>query len=54
MEKADPTSEIFECRECGLHYVDAGTAQKCAEWCLKYSSCNLEITSLSVERINDI
>lgn len=53
MEKLDSTNEIFECLECGLHYVDADMAQKCAEWCLKYASCNLEITALSVERTND-
>ncbi len=50
MEEITDNKEYFECLECGLHYRDAATAQKCAAWCLKYTSCNLAIAALSVER----
>lgn len=40
----------YACSECGLHYLDKTTAQKCAIWCKEHKSCNLEITKLSVER----
>lgn len=41
--------ELFECPECGLHYVDEELAEKCAAWCSKYKSCNLEIIKYSIE-----
>lgn len=50
MEEIDTSAEAYECQECGLHYSDEATAQKCAEWCKKYSSCSIEITALSLER----
>src|SRR5574337_1367852 len=36
--------KLYQCPECGLHYKDKKTADKCAAWCSKYKSCNLEIT----------
>lgn len=41
--------QLFQCLECGLHYEDEATCKKCAAWCSKYMSCNLEITKDSVE-----
>lgn len=39
----------YRCPECGLHYRDKATMKKCAAWCAKYKSCNLEIARLSIE-----
>lgn len=39
----------YQCLECGLHYEDEATTKKCAAWCSKYKSCNLEITRTSIE-----
>ncbi len=41
--------KLYQCTECRLHYEDEETAKKCAAWCGKYKSCNLEITRLSEE-----
>lgn len=40
---------IFECQECGLHYIDTATAESCKAWCKETKSCNLAITKKSVE-----
>ena len=39
----------YRCSECGLHYKDKATMEKCTVWCTKYKSCNLEIARLSIE-----
>jgi len=41
--------KVYQCPECGLHYEDGKTANKCEAWCSKYKSCNLEIIKDSVE-----
>lgn len=41
--------QIFDCIECGLHYRDKETAEKCEAWCRETKSCNIEITQQSVE-----
>ncbi len=41
--------KTYQCHECGLHYRNKSTMQKCAAWCAKYKSCNLDITVQSVE-----
>jgi hypothetical protein len=41
--------EPFQCKECGLHYEDKATAEKCAGWCREHMSCNLDITKHSIE-----
>lgn len=46
---ATPT-ELYQCLECGLHYRNQETANKCEAWCKEHNSCNLEITRQSVER----
>ncbi len=43
-------TNLFACKECGLHYSDEVTAQECATWCKQHKSCNMDITALSVER----
>jgi len=43
--------QVFECAECGLRYRDQRIAQRCEDWCKRFDSCNLEITSNSIERI---
>ena len=49
MEGPVNTQKTYRCPECGLHYRDETTMEKCAAWCAKYKSCNLAITSLSIE-----
>lgn len=41
--------ELFTCPECGLHYNEKHWAEKCEKWCREHHSCNLEITSHSME-----
>ena len=33
----------YFCPECGLHYEDKDTVEKCEKWCQEHQSCNLEI-----------
>ena len=47
IEKSD--KNLYQCEECGFHYLDEETAKKCEQWCQKYQSCNLEITKNAVE-----
>lgn len=49
LRDASGQNNLYQCPECGLHYTDEATAKKCAAWCCKYKSCNLEITKLSIE-----
>lgn len=35
----------FQCEDCKLWYNEEVWAEKCEAWCIKYKSCNLEITS---------
>ena len=35
--------KLYQCEECGFHYVDKEWAEKCEAWCTKKHSCNLEI-----------
>ncbi|MBI4127453.1 MAG: hypothetical protein HY459_00130 [Parcubacteria group bacterium] len=41
--------ELFQCKECGFHYIDQTTAARCEEWCSAHHSCNLEIIKDAVE-----
>lgn len=41
--------KVYSCAECGLHYKDEKTAIRCETWCAATSSCNLDITKLSIE-----
>ena len=41
--------KVYQCPECGLHYNDETIMKKCASWCSRYKSCNLDITKSSVE-----
>ena len=47
--KKQTGDELYECPECGLHYKDEAMAKKCAAWCKKTQSCNLEIIKHAVE-----
>jgi hypothetical protein len=49
-EKQTEEVQLYQCEECGLHYESRDTAENCEAWCRAYDSCNLEITSSSVER----
>ncbi len=41
--------KLFQCPECGFHYLDEATAKRCEAWCREHKSCNLEITKDAVE-----
>ena len=40
---------LFQCPECGLHYVDWQIAIECDKWCKEHHSCNLQITKHAIE-----
>ncbi len=43
------SAQLYQCPECGLHYTDQATAQRCEAWCREHKSCNLEIIKDAVE-----
>ena len=45
-------NDSYECPVCHLHYEDDKIAKQCAEYCQKNNGCSLEITKLSIERMN--
>ncbi|BAB60647.1 TVG1559742 [Thermoplasma volcanium GSS1] len=47
MAKMDENT--YQCEICKLHYKDESDAKKCQDWCSQHNSCNLEITSRSLE-----
>lgn len=40
---------LYQCEECGFHYLEEETAKKCETWCKEHQSCNLEITKNALE-----
>ncbi|SRR5258708_6170368 len=42
--------KLYQCPICKLHYSSKLWAKKCENWCKKHDSCNLTITTHSVER----
>jgi len=40
---------VYICEICDLSYEDKEWAKKCENWCRKNDSCNLKITSHSLE-----
>lgn len=43
--------KLYQCEECGFHYINKEWAEKCETWCKENQSCNLEITSHAEESI---
>ena len=41
--------KLYQCPECGFHYVDKEWAEKCEAWCREHKSCNIEITAHAKE-----
>lgn len=41
--------ELYQCEECGFHYVEKDWAGKCEVWCREHKSCNIEITAHAEE-----
>mgnify|MGYP001592468639 CR=1 FL=1 len=41
--------KYFQCEECRMFYLKNEIAEKCENWCRKYSSCNLEIIKNAVK-----
>ena len=48
MEKSK-RNERYTCTICKLTYTEEKWKEKCESWCKKHPSCNLEITSYSIE-----
>ena len=42
-EKNINNKNTYQCKECGLHYKDKHTAEKCEAWCKEHKTCNIEI-----------
>lgn len=43
--------KLYQCPICGLKYKEKQWTEKCENWCLKYKSCNLEITKHSINNL---
>ena len=46
---SEKNKKLFQCPECGFHYIDKAMAEKCEAWCREHKSCNLEITARAEE-----
>lgn len=49
VEKRVGERTLYQCSECGFHYEDKATAERCEEWCRRTKSCNLDIVREAVE-----
>lgn len=43
-------NKAYKCEECGMHYQDRSTAERCEAYCREEGMCNSEITKKSLER----
>lgn len=50
---ADGSQNLYQCKECGLHYKDKDIAEKCEAWCKQHKTCNVEIISHAQENKRD-
>lgn len=44
MTQENKQNNLYQCKECGFHYKDKETAEKCEAWCKEHKTCNVEIT----------
>ena len=44
---------LYQCKDCGLHYKNKETAEKCEAWCKEHKTCNVEIMKQSEEHKKD-
>ena len=49
MEEKNIKNNLYQCKECGLHYKDKETADKCEAWCREHKTCNVKITRQAEE-----
>lgn len=42
--------ESYKCENCGFHFRDRETAEKCERHCEMYNACGNEIVRESIER----
>ena len=52
-EEINNNQNLYQCNECGLHYKNKDTADKCEAWCKEHKTCNVEITKESEENKNN-
>ncbi len=48
-ENTQNNQNIYQCKECGLHYKNKELAEKCEAWCKEHKTCNVEIMKHSEE-----
>ena len=49
MVKIIAGKDLYQCEECGLHYIEKNTAEECEKFCKKYNACNIKITKYAIE-----
>lgn len=42
--------DAFRCGECGLHYTERETAERCEAFCREQGACSTAIVQAAVER----
>ncbi len=42
-------TKLYQCLECGLHYVDKAKMKECQAFCSTHHACSMDITKYSVE-----
>ena len=52
-EEIKNNQNIYQCKECGLHYKNKDTADKCEAWCKEHKTCNVEIIKQAEENQQD-
>jgi len=48
-EVKNDTATLYQCEECGFHYVAKEWAEKCEAWCKEHHTCNIEVTGHAEE-----
>ena len=41
---------VYQCEDCGFHYEDRDTAERCEAFCKEKGMCSTDITANSIER----
>lgn len=52
-EEESNNKDLYQCKECGFHYKNKHTVEKCEAWCKEHKTCNVEITKEAEENKKD-
>ncbi|MDY6789374.1 MAG: hypothetical protein SVV03_05445 [Candidatus Nanohaloarchaea archaeon] len=44
--------EAYKCEDCGFHYSDKETAEKCEDYCKQHSGCSSKLAQKALETGN--